>query len=107
MQQPPPVIIEEPYYGPYGYYHYRPYGPRVSYGVSVSCNKCGDMHDMEVSVTMTDGPIIMQSIASLFAGKALPKVLSDLSGNSVTCPKTGRQTAQKNGHHIFLIPPKS
>jgi hypothetical protein len=78
-----------------------------SYGVSVSCNKCGDMHDMEVSVTMTDGPIVMQSIASLFAGKALPKVLSDLSGNSVTCPKTGRQTAQKNGHHIFLIPPKS
>lgn len=78
-----------------------------SYGVSVSCNKCGGIHEMEVSVTMTDGPIVMQSIASLFDGKALPKVLSDLSGNSVTCPKTGRQTWQKNTHHIFLVPPKS
>ncbi len=35
---PPPVIVEERYYDPYGppCYHYRPYGPRVSYGVSVS-----------------------------------------------------------------------
>ncbi len=38
VQQPQPVIVEERYYDPYGpgYYHYRPYGPRVSYGVSVS-----------------------------------------------------------------------
>jgi hypothetical protein len=62
---------------------------------------------MGVSVTMTNGPIVKQSIASLFDGKALPKVLSDLSGNSVTCPKTGRQSIQKNNHHIFLVPLKS
>jgi hypothetical protein len=78
-----------------------------SYGVSVSCNKCGGTHDLAVSVTMTDGPIVKQSIASLFDGKALPKVLSDLSGNSVTCPTTGRQSNQRNSHHIFLVPPKS
>jgi hypothetical protein len=78
-----------------------------SYGISVSCNKCGGTHDIGVSVTMTDGPIVRQSIASLFDGKALPKVLSDLSGNSVTCPTTGRQSIQKNSHHIFLVPPKS
>ena len=78
-----------------------------SYGISVSCNKCGGMHDMGVSVTMTDGPVVQQSIASLFEGKALPQALSDLCGNSVTCPKTGRQTIQKNSHHIFLVPLKS
>ena len=78
-----------------------------SYGVSVSCNRCGGTHDLGVSVTMTDGPVVKQSIASLYDGKALPKVLSDLSGNSVTCPKTGRQTMQKNSDHIFLVPSKS
>jgi hypothetical protein len=78
-----------------------------SYGVFVSCNKCGGMHEMGVSVTMTDGPMVKQSIASLYDGKALPKVLSDLSGNSVTCPKTGRQSIQKNNDYIFLVPAKS
>lgn len=77
-----------------------------SYGVSVSCNKCGGTHDIGVSVTMTDGPMVKQSIASLFDGKAIPKVLADLSSNSVTCPQTGRQSTQKNSHHIFLVPPK-
>ena len=79
-----------------------------SYGVFVSCNKCGEMHDIGVSVRMTDGPIAKQSSASLYDGKALPKVLSDLvSSNAVTCPKTGRQSIQKNNHHIFLVPAKS
>src|SRR4026208_2079759 len=78
-----------------------------SYGVSVSCNKCGGTHDMGVSVTMADGPVVKQSIASLYDGKGLPKTLSDLSGNSMTCPRTGRQTIQKNSDHIFLVPPKS
>jgi hypothetical protein len=78
-----------------------------SYGVFVSCNKCGEMHDTGVSVTMTDGPIAKQSIASFYDGKALPKILSDLSNNAVTCPKTGRQSIQKNNHHIFLVPHKS
>ena len=58
------------------------------YVVSVSCNKCKGTHDLGVSVTMTDGPIVKQSIASLFDGKELPKVLSDLTGNSVTYSKT-------------------
>ena len=78
-----------------------------TYGVCVSCNKCGGIHDLGVFVTLTDGPMVQQSIASLFEGKILPKVLSDLSETSVTCPKTGRQSIQKNSHHIFLVPPKS
>ena len=75
-----------------------------NYGVVVCCNKCGGMHDMGISVTMPDGPAAKQSIASLYDGKPLPKVLSELSGNSVTCPKTGRQSIQKNNQNIFLVP---
>ena len=77
-----------------------------NYGVFVSCNKCGEMHDIGISVTMEDGPLVKQSIAALSDGKPLPKVLSDLCNNSVTCPKTGRQSTQKDNHHIFLVPPK-
>jgi hypothetical protein len=78
-----------------------------SYGVFASCNKCGGMHDMGVSVTMADGPLVKQSIASLYDGKTLPKILSELGSHNVTCPKTGRQSVQKNNHQIFLVPPKS
>jgi hypothetical protein len=77
-----------------------------SYAVFVSCNKCGEMHDLGVTITMTEGPVAKQSIASLYDGKTLPKIISDLSSNSVTCPKTGRQSVQKDNHHIFLVPPK-
>jgi hypothetical protein len=78
-----------------------------SYQVFASCNKCGGMHDLGISVTMKDGPLIKQSIAAFYDGKPLPKILSDLSNNSVTCSKTGRQSTQKNNHHIFLVPSKS
>lgn len=75
------------------------------YGVSVSCNRCDEMHDLGISVTIEDGPRVKQSIAAFYDRRPLPKVVSDLSSNSVTCPKTGRQSTQKNNHHIFLIPP--
>lgn len=76
------------------------------YGVSVSCNKCDEMHDLGISVTLEDGPSVKQSIAALYDRRPLPKILADLSNSSVTCPKTGRQSTQKNNHHIFLIPSK-
>ena len=56
---------------------------------------------------MDDGPLVKQSIAALYEGKPLPKILSDVSNQSVSCPMTGRQSTQKDNHHIFLVPLKS
>ena len=76
------------------------------YEVFVSCNKCAGIHEMGISVVIEDGPIAKKSIGALYDGKPLPKILSDLSNNSITCPQTGRQSTQKNHHQIFLVPPK-
>jgi len=76
------------------------------YEVFVSCNKCGGIHEMGISVVIEDGPIAKQSVGVLYDGKPIPKILSDLSNNSITCPQTGRQSTQKNHHQIFLVPPK-
>ena len=62
---------------------------------------------MEISVVMEDGPSDKQSISNLYDGKTLPQNLADLTNNSITCPQTGRQSTQKNNHHIFLVPSKS
>jgi hypothetical protein len=62
---------------------------------------------MGISVLLEDGPIAKQSIGALYKGKTLPKQLADLANNSVSCPKTGRQSTQKNTQQIFLVPPKS
>src|SRR5262245_13045356 len=77
------------------------------YSIVVSCNKCGGMHELGISVTMDNGPTDKQSIGDLYDGKSLPKNLADLSQNSVTCPKTGRQSTQRNNHQIFLVPIKN
>jgi hypothetical protein len=62
---------------------------------------------MGISVVLEDGPINKQSIGTLYKGKTLPKSLADLANNSITCPKTGRQSTQKNNEQIFLVPPKN
>jgi hypothetical protein len=80
---------------------------RAQYRVFVSCNRCGGEHEMEISVVMEDGPSDKQSISNLYDGKTLPQNLADLTNNSITCPQTGRQSTQKNNHHIFLVPSKS
>lgn len=77
------------------------------YGVLVSCNKCGGVHEMGFSVVLEDGPFDKQSIGALYKGKTIPKNLADLANNSVSCPKTGRQSTQKNNQQIFLVPTKS
>jgi hypothetical protein len=79
----------------------------VRYGVVVSCNKCGGTHDIGISIMLTAGPVVRQSIGALYRGKTLPKNLAELANNSVTCPNTGRQSTQKNNDQIFLVPPKS
>ena len=77
------------------------------YEVLVSCNKCGGVHEMGVSVVLENGPVDKQSIGAFYNGKTLPKNLADLANNSISCPKTGRQSTQKNNQQIFLVPPKS
>ena len=62
---------------------------------------------MAISVVIEDGPIDKQSIGDLYNGKTLPKNLADLTNNSVRCPKTGRQSIQKDNHQIFLVPAKN
>ena len=79
---------------------------RAQYRVFVSCNRCGGEHEMGISV-VENGPSDKQSISDLYNGKTLPQSLADLTNNSVSCPKTGRQSTQKNNHYIFLVPSKS
>jgi hypothetical protein len=79
----------------------------AEYGVLVSCNKCGGIHDMGISVAMEKGPADKESIADLYEGKILPKSLAELTNRSITCPKTGKQSIQKNNQQIFLVPTKS
>jgi hypothetical protein len=79
----------------------------AQYSIVVSCNKCAGMHEMGISVTMENGPASKQSIGELYDGRSLPKSLANLSQNSVTCPKTGRQSTQRNNHQIFLVPTKN
>ena len=61
---------------------------------------------MGISVVLEGGPFVKQSIGALYKEKSVPKNLADLANNSITCPKTGRQSTQKNHQHIFLVPPK-
>jgi len=79
----------------------------AQYSIVVSCNKCAGVHEMGISVTMENGPANKQSIGDLYDGKSLPKSLANLTQNSVTCPKTGRQSTQRNNHQIFLVPTKN
>ncbi len=81
--------------------------PTSQYSIVASCNKCAGLHDMGISVTMENGPAGKQSIGDLYDGKSLPKNLANLTQSSVTCPKTGRQSTQRNNHQIFLVPTKN
>jgi hypothetical protein len=78
----------------------------VRYDVVVSCNKCGGTHEAGISVALAEGPLVRQSIGDLWRGKILPKSLSELAHNSITCPTTGRQSNQRNYDRIFLVPPQ-
>lgn len=79
----------------------------TQYSIVVTCNKCAGLHEMEISVTIENGPVDKQSIGDLFDGKSLPKSLANLTNTSISCPKTGRQSTQKNYHQIFLVPARN
>jgi antirestriction protein len=74
------------------------------YSIVVACNKCAGLHEMGICVTIPNGPVEKQSVGDLYVGKSLPKSLADLPNTSISCPKTGRQSTQKNLHQIFLVP---
>jgi len=79
----------------------------VRYSLLALCNKCGATHDMAITVVLNDGPTEKQSIGHVYNGKTLPKSLADLTNRGVSCPKTGRQSIQKDKHQIFLVPAKN
>jgi hypothetical protein len=76
----------------------------TEYSIVVTCNKCAGLHEMGISVRMENGPVDKQSIGDLYDGKTLPKNLANLTNTSISCPKTGRQSTQKNHHQVFLVP---
>ena len=76
----------------------------TQYNIVVTCNKCAGLHEIEISVTMENGPVDKRSIGDLYDERSLPKSLANLTGTSISCPKTGRQSTQKNLHQIFLVP---
>ena len=79
----------------------------VQYSTLALCNKCGGTHDMAVFVVLNDGPIEKQSIGHVYNGKTLPTNLAALTSRSISCPRTGRQSIQKDKHQIFLVPVKN
>ena len=76
----------------------------AEYSIVVTCNKCAGLHEMGISVTMENGPVDRQSIGARYDGKGLPKSLANLTTTNISCPKTGRQSTQKNLDQIFLVP---
>lgn len=83
------------------------YNSTAQYTIVVACNKCAGLHEMGISVTIPNGPVEKQSVGDLYVGKSLPKSLADLPNTSISCPKTGRQSTQKNLHQIFLVPTRN
>jgi hypothetical protein len=82
-------------------------GVLATYRVLVFCNKCGGLHETGISVTLGDGPSAKRSLGDFYGEKELPKSLAHVMNNSVTCPRTGKQSSQRNSHQIFLVPSSS
>lgn len=75
----------------------------VAYSVHFFCNECSEVHPMRIVLPLEDGPPARASIGATYAGKALPAVLANLGANTVTCPKTGKLTSQKDNDKVFLV----
>jgi hypothetical protein len=84
-----------------------PLNSTAQYRILVVCNKCGGLHEIGIAVTIQDGPTEKRSLGEFYEQKSLPKSLADLTNTGISCPKTGRQSIQKNLHQIFLVPNRS
>jgi len=80
---------------------------KIKYAVHVLCNECGQVHPMSIAIGLYDGPVDKASIGDTYAGKDLPPELARLIGNEVSCPTTGKMTAQKDNNQVFLVAMKS
>ena len=58
---------------------------------------------MRLVLPLEDGPPARASISTTYAGKALPALLANVGANTVTCPKTGKLTSQKDNDKVFLV----
>jgi hemerythrin-like metal-binding protein len=76
----------------------------AKYNVYASCIACGELHPMNVSVAVENGPKTKHSVGQTYQGKELSPQLAELRERQIYCPKTGRQYPQKNDKQIFLIP---
>jgi hypothetical protein len=76
----------------------------AKYSVSFMCNECLEVHPMGIVLHLENGPPARASIGDAYAGKELPTSLAILTGEMITCPNTGRLTAQRDTHQVFLVP---
>jgi hypothetical protein len=75
----------------------------AAYDVYALCIACGDLHSMEISVTVAGPQITKQSIAEKFRGKELPANIAGLKDVRIYCPKFGRHYGQRDAKQIFLV----
>ena len=73
------------------------------YDVYALCIACGDLHSMEISVTLEGPRLAKQSIAEKFRGKELPANIVGLKAARTYCPKFGRHYGQRDNKQIFLV----
>jgi hypothetical protein len=75
----------------------------TTYLVRFICNECSDLHPMRFVLPLEDGPPARASMSATYAGKALPALLANVGANTVTCPKTGKLTSQKDNDDECVV----
>ncbi len=75
----------------------------AKYQIHVFCNECGETHNMGISISLNDGPPEKDCIGNTYAGKKLPPEITALVNNKITCPNTGKLTAQEDNNQVFLV----
>jgi hypothetical protein len=53
---------------------------------------------------LNDGPPEQVSVASHYAGKTVPAILTLMLRNPVKCPKTGRVFQEADSNRIYIAP---
>lgn len=76
----------------------------ATYSVYYFCNECSEVHPMEISLALDDGPTSKESIGDTYNGKELPPRVAELTNNTLTCPSTKKLTTQKDNNQVFLVP---
>jgi hypothetical protein len=78
----------------------------AQYVLFVFCKVCAGVHEIGITVTLTDGPSERQSIghAYTYQGKRIPPKLGFLLHNSIICTKSGTSFVQEDPSQMFLVP---